>query len=162
VGISKTDIELNYNFWYGIAKMLTRDGDTAYELLHDTLLRIIEKERDIDNPRNYVANSLRIAWYSQRSPFNYDYRDFQKRMVELTEDIDCNMRQPDLSSRIVNEQLDIYISRLPFFEREVFYLYALNDFSYDKLSKETTIPKIVLYRAVKRAKLILRNSIKII
>jgi DNA-directed RNA polymerase specialized sigma24 family protein len=162
VGISKTDIELNYNFWFGISKMLTRDSDTAYELLHDTLLRIIEKERSIDNPRNYVANSLRIAWYSQRSPFNYDYRDFQKRMVELTEDMDCTMRQPDLSSRIINEQLDIYISRLPFFEREVFYLYALNDFSYDKLSKETTIPKIVLYRAVKRAKLILRNSIKII
>jgi DNA-directed RNA polymerase specialized sigma24 family protein len=64
-----------------------------------------------------------------------------------------------MADRLTNEQLDIYISRLPFFEREVFYLYALNDFSYDELSRETGIPKSYLYQTVKAAKDELRKSI---
>jgi DNA-directed RNA polymerase specialized sigma24 family protein len=64
-----------------------------------------------------------------------------------------------MADRLTNEQLDIYISRLPFFEREVFYLYALNDFSYDHLSRETGIPKSYLYQTVKSAKDELRKSI---
>jgi DNA-directed RNA polymerase specialized sigma24 family protein len=53
------------------------------------------------------------------------------------------------------------ISRLPFFEREVFYLYALNDFSYNDLSIDTGIPKKVLYNAVKYAKNEIKKAIVI-
>jgi DNA-directed RNA polymerase specialized sigma24 family protein len=66
-----------------------------------------------------------------------------------------------LGDRITNEQLDILISRLPFFEREVFYLYALNDFSYNDLSIDTGIPKKVLYNAVKYAKNEIKKAIVI-
>jgi DNA-directed RNA polymerase specialized sigma24 family protein len=64
-----------------------------------------------------------------------------------------------LGDKITSEQLDIYISRLPFLEREVFYLYALNDFSYSELSNATGIPKSALYNAVKSAVNELRKSI---
>jgi DNA-directed RNA polymerase specialized sigma24 family protein len=52
------------------------------------------------------------------------------------------------------------MSRLPFFEREVFNLYVMNGFSYRELSNETGIPVSYLYDTVKRAKDEIKKCIK--
>ena len=78
--------------------------------------------------------------------------------MELNGDIPDDLSSV-IAQRIGKEQLDIYISRLPFFERELLFLYALDGFSYGQLSKETGIPKPYLYQTIKNAKKILRKSI---
>jgi DNA-directed RNA polymerase specialized sigma24 family protein len=53
----------------------------------------------------------------------------------------------------------LLIQRLPKFERMVFLEYIFTDFSYDKLSKETGIPKDYLYTTIKTAKKRIQNAI---
>jgi RNA polymerase sigma factor (sigma-70 family) len=134
-----------YNHWRKIALSLTANSFEADDLLHDTIGRILEN----------------IAYYSNRSSYHNLYRKHSELYADITDEHLANLELESvwMADRLTNEQLDIYISRLPFFEREVFYLYALNDFSYDELSRETGIPKSYLYQTVKSAKDELRKSI---
>jgi DNA-directed RNA polymerase specialized sigma24 family protein len=59
--------------------------------------------------------------------------------------------EPDQSSRLLNENIDILISRLSPIESEIFRLYILPGFSYDELSKETGVPVKYLYSRVQTA-----------
>lgn len=83
---------------------------------------------------------------------------FEKLRTELNHDIQEDFTSA-IPTRLFNEQIDIYISRLPFFERELLLLYALDDFSYQKLSEETNISRSYLYRTIENAKTMLRNSL---
>lgn len=140
--------------------------DLADDLLHDTLMKILESDEDKMNDiikrgkiHAYVTSALRLAAYSSKSSFNYSFMKFSRLAVELDRDITEDLSSV-IAQRLEKEQLDIYISRLPFFERELLFLYALDGFSYGALSKETGIPKAYLYQTIKNAKTILRNSIK--
>jgi RNA polymerase sigma factor (sigma-70 family) len=151
-----------YNHWRKIALSLTANSFEADDLLHDTIGRILENNLDhIKDIEAYVAHAIRIAYYSNRSSYHNLYRKHLDLYADITDEHLQNMAVESvwMADRLTNEQLDIYISRLPFFEREVFYLYALNDFSYDELSRETGIPKSYLYQTVKAAKDELRKSI---
>jgi DNA-directed RNA polymerase specialized sigma24 family protein len=135
----------------------------ADDLLHDTLMCIFESNTIVINSEHYINRSLKIAYWSNRSHYHNKIRKFNQISDEPTE---SQLRDYEsvtvwLGDRITNEQLDILISRLPFFEREVFYLYALNDFSYNDLSISTGIPKKVLYNAVKYAKNEIKKAIVI-
>jgi len=66
----------------------------------------------------------------------------------------------DFSARFDNEIIDYAINFLPDFDREVFLLYALDDFSYRKLSKETKIPTRHLFVSIQRSKKTLRTWIE--
>lgn len=155
----RKEIAQHYEAWLNIAYNLTKNKEQAVDLVHEVLLQIFSTEdKEIVNIRNYVSHSISLSWKSPRSAYHYKYTKVQRSFVEIT-----NQHQPsstiDYSSRVINEYLDFCISRLPEFEREVFYLYALNDFSYQKLSNETGIPKKVLQRAVASAKQKLNQSI---
>ena len=142
-----------------IAYALTNDKEKAVDLLHEVLLQIFDgKEKNIQNICNYVSHSISLSWKSSRSKYHYKFTRISNSFLELKNEHEKSA-DIDYSSRILNEYLDFCISRLPEFEREIFYLYALNDFSYQKLSDETGIPKKVLQRAVSRAKLKLNSSI---
>jgi RNA polymerase sigma factor (sigma-70 family) len=141
-------------------------GGNVYEaddLLHDTLLCIFENKSTIKNSEHYINHALKIAHWSNRSHYHNTIRKFNQMSDEPTESQlrDFESVEVWLGDRITNEQLDILISRLPMLEREVFYLYALNDFSYQTLSDETGIPKKALYNFVKYAKNEIRKAIVI-
>jgi RNA polymerase sigma factor (sigma-70 family) len=145
-----------------IALSLTKNNFEADDLLHDTISYLLEKDLDhIKNINAYIACAMRISYYSNRSNYHRLYRKNYKMHSDIIPEHLENIKIEHtwMADRLTNEQLDIYISRLPFFEREVFYLYALNDFSYDELSRETGIPKSYLYQTVKSAKDELRKSI---
>jgi len=151
-----------YNHWRKIALSLTANTFEADDLLHDTISRILENDiSHVKDIEAYVAHAIRIAYYSNRSSYHNLYRKHSELYADISDEHLQNMAVESvwMADRLTNEQLDIYISRLPFFEREVFYLYALNDFSYDHLSRETSIPKSYLYQTVKAAKDELRKSI---
>lgn len=154
--------QVRYNHWRKIALSLTANTFEADDLLHDTISRILENDiSHVKDIEAYVAHAIRIAYYSNRSSYHNLYRKHSELYADISDEHFQNMAVESvwMGDRLTNEQLDIYISRLPFFEREVFYLYALNDFSYDHLSRETGIPKSYLYQTVKAAKDELRKSI---
>jgi DNA-directed RNA polymerase specialized sigma24 family protein len=107
-----------------------------------------------------VSNAIRLSARSTNSSFNYTLRKFEKIRNDLKDDIIDDVNK-SVGMRLENEQLDIFISRLPYFERELFFLYALDDFSYQALAKETGIPLAYLYRTIQKAKTTLRNSLQI-
>jgi RNA polymerase sigma factor (sigma-70 family) len=151
-----------YNHWRKIALSLSGNTFEADDLLHDTISRILENDiSHVKDIEAYVAHAIRIAYYSNRSSYHNLYRKHSELYADISDEYLQNMAVESvwMVDRLTNEQLDIYISRLPFFEREVFYLYALNDFSYDHLSRETGIPKSYLYQTIKTAKDELRKSI---
>lgn len=154
-----------YNKYRAFARSIagnTYDGD---ELLHSTLLNILESSalniRDLDN---YVMCSLKWEFTRPRTRFKKLVGDFQNQWQDLEPfqfEIAINTNgETWVGSRLTNEQLDILISRLPFFEREVFNLYVMSGFSYRELSEETGIPVSYLYDTVKRAKEEIKKSIK--
>ena len=154
--------QVRYNHWRKIALSLTGNSFEADDLLHDTISRILENDiSHVKDIEAYVAHAIRIAYYSNRSSYHNLYRKHSELYADISDEHLQNMAVESvwMADRLTNEQIDIYISRLPFFEREVFYLYALNDFSYDHLSRETGIPKSYLYQTVKAAKDELRKSI---
>lgn len=151
-----------YNHWRKIALSLSGNSFEADDLLHDTISRILENDiSHVKDLEAYVAHAIRIAYYSNRSSYHNLFRKHSELYADISDEHLQNMAVESvwMVDRLTNEQLDIYISRLPFFEREVFYLYALNDFSYDHLSRETGIPKSYLYQTIKTAKDELRKSI---
>lgn len=154
-----------YNKYRAFARSIagnTYDGD---ELLHSTLLNILESPslniRDLDN---YVMCSLKWEYTRPRTRFKKLVGEFQSNWKDLEPfqfEIAINANgETWVGSRLTNEQLDILISRLPSFERDVFQLYVMSDFSYRELSEETGIPVSYLYDTVKRAKEEIKKSIK--
>jgi RNA polymerase sigma factor (sigma-70 family) len=160
------EIERHYKEWQRLChELLPAHKDLADDLLHDTLMKILESDADkMDDIikrgkiHAYVTSALRLAAYSSKSSFNYSFMKFSRLAVELTGDITDDLSSV-IAQRLEKEQLDIFISRLPFFERELLFLYALDGFSYGQLSKETGIPKPYLYQTIKNAKKILRKSV---
>jgi RNA polymerase sigma factor (sigma-70 family) len=163
----RSEIDRCYPEWRRVAATVTRQ-DLADELLHDTLLKILESDKDKlqeihdrGKLNNYVSNAIRLNAKCTNSSFNYKNRKFDRLRTEIKET--CWIAHDDfknIAMRLQSEQLDIFISRLPYFERELFFLYALDEFSYQKLSEETGIPINYLYRTIKKAKTTLRNSLK--
>ena len=162
----RSEFDSRYKEWRKIARKAA-GADLGDELLHDTLLKILEKDEYIlediherGKLNNYVSNSIRLAARSTNSSYNYTLRKFEKIRSDLKNDIIDDVNK-SVGMRLENEQLDIFISRLPYFERELFFLYALDDFSYQALAKETGIPLAYLYRTIQKAKTTLRNSLQI-
>lgn len=163
-----SEINKRYKEWRRVAQTVVR-ADMADELLHDTLLKILEKDKDKlqdiharGKLNNYVSNSIRLNGRSTNSSYNYVRIRFEKIRNDITEaDSFIDDVNESVGMRLENEQLDIFISRLPYFERELFFLYALDDFSYQKLSAATGIPLAYLYRTIQKAKITLRNSLQV-
>ena len=165
MNILNNAISKHYKEWQVLSRQLLHQKELADELLHDTLLKILETDQDVlldiikrEKLHPYVCNALRLACYGSKSSFNYKFMRFSKVTQEITYDMTDDLASV-IAQRLEKEQLDIYISRLPFFERELLFLYALDGFSYGELSKETGIPKAYLYKTIMNAKTILRNSI---
>lgn len=166
--MSTLDREINkyYAEWRRIARSeYPGNTDKADDLLHEVLVKILEGDRakmeDIikrNKFKRYVSSCICFMARCSNSSFNYKVMKFEKLRTELNHDIQEDFTSA-IPTRLFNEQIDIYISRLPFFERELLLLYALDDFSYQKLSEETNISRSYLYRTIENAKTMLRNSL---
>ena len=143
-------ISLNYNDWK--QKALAISGKRHHEeLLHHIIYQLFDRKyihsQDFDNINNYVVKSMSMAYRHKSSSY---WREHEIRnSTEITETME--MAEPDQSSRIHNENIDILISRLSPIESEIFRLYILPGFSYDALSKETGVPVKYLYSRVQTA-----------
>ena len=154
-----------YNRYRAFARSIAGNPYDGDELLHSTLLNILESNRiEIKDQDNYIICSLKWEFTRPRTRFKKLVGDFQQQWKDLEPfqfEVAINSNgETWVGSRLTNEQLDILISRLPSFERDVFQLYVMSDFSYRELSEETGIPVSYLYDTVKRAKEEIKKSIK--
>ena len=158
---SLKEIEKYYEEWQRLAVNICK-GDTflADDLLHDTITRLIQRDKyqellDDGTLNNYVKRSMAMAFKYPSSSF---HALFDMSPLEFNENsIDHAKLRTWIGARLDNETIDIAINRLPFFQKEVFLLWSLDDFSYTKLSDETGIPKKDLFLAVKESKKQLRK-----
>lgn len=154
-----------YNKWKQIAFNICKSENHLEDLLHDTLFRILEKdERKIilmiqkNEFEFYIIKALYRAWNSSRSSFYLTHRKFGMLRSDLIE----RFHEEDKTwygARLDNETLDLAVSRLNWFEAQIFQLYIMEDFSYRQLEKETGIPSMYLCRTIDKAKINLKRMI---
>jgi len=105
----RSEFDKCYLEWRRVAHSVVR-ADVADELLHDTLLKILESDKDklqdIHNRgklNNYVSNSIRLAARCSNSSFNYSLRRFEKIRNDLKDDIIDDVNK-SVGMRLENEQ----------------------------------------------------------
>lgn len=160
--IDKQITEL-YPSFLKIAQGLCRGKSfDAYDLLHDTLARIYERDETIINDiiergkfKQYVDMSLRTAVHSSSSRFYYVYRKFTNDSEEFSGE---GMVDDSLEQMAIRENLYLMISRLPYLEQNVMELY-LAGWKIQEISDMTEIPKSYVWRCINESKKLLKEYI---
>jgi RNA polymerase sigma factor (sigma-70 family) len=134
----------------------------AYDLLHDTLARIYERDEMIINDiiergkfKQYVDMSLRTAVHSSSSRFYYIYRKFTNDSEEFSGE---GMVDDSLEQMAIRENLYLLISRLPYLEKNVMELY-LAGWKIQEISDMTEIPTSYVWRCINQSKKLLKEYI---
>lgn len=92
--------------------------------------------------------------YAQR------YRKFAALWSTEADVSNMEPETPWIGARIDNEYLDAYIQLMPELDAVILRLYAMDDFKYDVVSKETGIPKRALYKMVENAVKKIRDNVQ--
>lgn len=165
---TQLDIEISkhYNTWRRYAHGLMKNTTKGDDLLSETLLKVLENQRQT---AEQMAETGKLLWYVNKSLYN-NYRDMSSRYnVKYTKYSirwdDSSQRhnefkeQPWLGSRIDNEYLDSYIMLMPEIDAVMLRLYILDGFSYKEVSDKTGIPVKHLYRLVENAIKKIKNNV---
>jgi DNA-directed RNA polymerase specialized sigma24 family protein len=155
------EIDTHYKDWQRLAVNICKgDKYLADDLLHDTIARLIEREKfrelvDHGNLDHYMRLSLVRSYMFKNSSFN---TLMQSNSIEFNDSLVDHLKAKTwIGARLDNEQIDIAINKLTFFQKEVFLLWSLEGFEYKELSDHTGIPIEDLYKATRQAKKHLRK-----
>lgn len=148
---------MNWNSWierrYGyLVNITSRWCDLPHDLVHHVYLRCIDKNFP-ENPEGYF---LKACWMEcTRGKF--------KKVYRIPENIPAETLQlptaDDLTKAIQRETLEIWISRLNWFDRNLIQLY-LAGYTMRELSEETGIKAATLYKAIERTRTTLTDAIR--
>jgi DNA-directed RNA polymerase specialized sigma24 family protein len=152
------ELEKHYPTWRRFARGLTRDTVKGDDLLAETLLKILENQREkaealADEGKlfYYVNRALYLMHIDPSGRFGVKYGKFSRNWETLSEKHLLEPVTPWLGSRLDNEYIDAYINLMPQLDAVVLRLYMLDDFSYKDASKATGIPVKQLYKLVENA-----------
>lgn len=153
-----SQIEKHYPTWRRFARGLARDGVRGDDLLSETLLKILENQREKaealageEKLFYYVNRALYLMFIDASSRYGVKFGKYARNWQELSEKHLNEPPAPWLGSRLDNEYLDAYISLMPQLDAVILRLYILDDFSYKDASKATGIPVKQLYKLVENA-----------
>lgn len=153
-------IEDNYQKWRRIAIGLAKDKTNGEDLLHEVIRSICENKGVPQLPEAinaYVERCLWLSWHSKTSQYARTYRtgiQFAECLDHEPEPVTCWW------GREMNEQMDMVIGRLGEFDRKLFELYILPDFSYQSVSEATGIPVNYLKDRIHKASKRLRHYVQ--
>jgi DNA-directed RNA polymerase specialized sigma24 family protein len=154
------DIEMERHFttWRKFARGLTRDSVKGDDLLSETLLKILENQREkaeslaLEGKLFYYVNrSLYLMFIDPSGRYGVKYGKFARNWEALSEKHMDEPLAPWIGSRLDNEYLDAYISLMPQLDATILRLYMFDDFSYKEASKVSGIPVKQLYKLVENA-----------
>lgn len=154
-------IESNYQDLLQASKNISRDNDLAEELLHYALYELLLKKNvqeiiDSGGAQFYIIRIMVNSWKSTTSPFYRLYRipsdsldshDFEDEEYDFVKD---ETYQKALS----------LLKKLPWYDREVFMIFASGDLTVSQLARETKIPRTSLNLTINRVRKYLKNNLK--
>lgn len=162
-----TLVNRHFAQWRENAIRLERDTVRGEDLLSETLLKIFDKHRaqaeevaSRGKLYEYVNRSLYIMKIGKHTKYAQVYKRFA---AQWSTESDVSNMEPEttwLGARIDNEYIDAYISLMPELDAIVLRLYAMPDFKYDVVAKETGIPKKALYKLVENAIKKIRDNVQ--
>jgi RNA polymerase sigma factor (sigma-70 family) len=144
--------------WRRFAYTLTRDETNAKDLVSETLLKILENQRDKaeelaceNRLLSYVHRAIYFMAIDDSSRYGMKYMQYADRWSDYDNAFDFERDEPWLGSRLDNELLDTYIQLMPERDAILLRLYMLDGFDYKDVSDKTNIPIKRLYKYISNA-----------
>ncbi len=160
-------VNTHFAQWRENAIRLERDVVRGEDLLSETLLKIFEKHRAQAEEvairgklYEYVNRSIYLMKIGKHTKYAQRYRKFAALWSTEADVSNMEPETPWIGARIDNEYLDAYIQLMPELDAVILRLYAMDDFKYDVVSKETGIPKRALYKMVENAVKKIRDNVQ--
>lgn len=140
----------DYNDLVKAVNKITGNNDLALDLLHYAIEEMSSKTNlqniiDSGGARFYLIRICMVQWRSQTGPF---YKQFIK--TEL--DIDHYDREEVEEKHLDVERINKILEDLPWYDKELFKLYAEGQHNYSSLAKETGIPRTSIGLTINRVK----------
>ena len=148
--IKLTDAELQHAYRYAIS--LVNDHDEAKEIVHAAYTKLLEtkllekQERSLKNPQGYFLRCVRNTFIDQK-------RAQVRRMAVLEQESDktLDIGFDTLESTTINQQVLVKLwDGFTFEERELLYLWAIEEYTVDEVSKLTDTPRGTLLSRIHR------------
>jgi len=140
-------VESNYAYLLKIARRYTADDA---DLVSHVYLRVIDK-RFPDKPMGYFCTALFIE--ATRGQFKKIYRIEERGPLPDIADKD------DLQTALRLEQMELFLDRLPFFDKTIARLY-IEGYNLADVARESGIQAATIYQSLSRTKKILSNVIR--
>ena len=136
----------------------------------DTLKNIYEKDGE-QGILKYGAVALRRALTSPRSAYYYKYKKYYTNLKTMT--YTSNATQENFHKSIYNipeeirinhqweklEKIDKELDKLHWYDKQIFELYYYEDYTLDRLAKETKISRNSLFTTIDKVRDILKEEL---
>ena len=142
--------QLNQLFRFAVS--LTHQDDAAYDLLQSCMEKFLkQKHRNIANPMAYMKQTIRNEFIDQtrRQRFQSDLKP------ELLESIDNEYAVQELSLEslhIQQEEVESLLGTMSPEERELLYLWAVEEYTIDEIAQIKQVPRGTLSSKLHRLK----------
>jgi len=152
-----TFLSQDYHALQQAANKITGNNELSYDLLHYAIEELSHKKNlqdilDSGGARFYLVRIMMTQWRSKTGPF---YKQFIK--TEL--DIDHYDREDAEEKHLDIERINKILEDLPWYDKELFKLYAEGQHNYSSLAKETGIPRTSIGLTINRVKKHIKQNI---
>lgn len=133
------------------AQKITGNNELAGDLLHYAIEELSYKPNlqailDSGGARFYLVRICMTQWRSQTGPF---YKQFVRQEQEIDEFIN---KTEEEETTLDVKKVEQILNELPWYDRELFKLYAEGNHNYSSLAKETGIPRTSIGLTINRVK----------
>jgi RNA polymerase sigma factor (sigma-70 family) len=141
-------IDLHYNELRNKVIAVTRNHQNSDDLLNDIILALLEKNNDFTNQllqdnkvQQYITKAAYIQYNSSTSPFYTQYK--KQKWNELDEELheEEPVEVKEDTEKLGND-IKIYISNLPFYQRELATKHFIEGNSQREMSKLYNINRL--------------------
>ncbi|MEH6577370.1 MAG: sigma-70 family RNA polymerase sigma factor [Amphritea sp.] len=150
-----SESQLNQLYRYGLS--LCRESDNAFDLVQQAVERYLNRDGKIESPQFYLMRSVRNAFYDQVRHHRLHLvvgeglqREQQLQIEEAPGPEDLVIRQQE-----VNQMMAML--KPP--ERELLYLWAVEEYSVSQIAEITGVPRGTLLSQLHRMKIRVRSQL---
>jgi RNA polymerase sigma factor (sigma-70 family) len=144
-------LEFEYPSLVEAAKKITGGHSLHLDLLHYGIEELSRKQnmKDIIESgglRFYIVRIMMIQWRSRTGPFAKMYLNPNREYDSIPEEIEAEPNPLDVAK--INQLL----GELPWYDRELFKLFADGEHTYSSLARETQIPRTSISLTINRVR----------
>ena len=148
-----TKEELNRFFQYCVA--LTGDETEAFDLLQDSLVKCLERGNNARSSKAYFRKFIRNLF------IDHYRRETKHTMIEIEEKI-IPVNENSLETVIANqEETRLILNDLNFKDRELLYLWAVEEYTAQELADFFDIPRGTILSRLHRLKIKIKTFLKV-